>query len=40
VIADFEHGMPWLYAALGGVFLLVGLVLAWISPKLIAPTSA
>lgn len=35
-----EHGAPWLYAALGGVFVLVGLVLAWIAPKLIAPTAA
>ena len=30
-------GLPWLYTAIGSVFLLAGLVLAWAAPKLIAP---
>jgi Protein of unknown function (DUF3592) len=31
-----EQGLPWLYAAMGSVFLLTGLVLAWAAPTLIA----
>lgn len=32
-----DHGLPWFYLALGAAFLSMGLLLAWISPKLIAP---
>lgn len=34
------RGAAWLYAALGSVFLIAGLVLAWVAPKLIAPAAA
>jgi len=37
VLEPGNHGLPWLYAAIGSVFLLAGLVLAWLAPKLIAP---
>jgi hypothetical protein len=32
-----DHGLPWFYVALGSVFLLAGLMLAWVAPRLIAP---
>lgn len=31
-----SHGLPWLYTAIGLVFMGVGLLLAWLAPKLIA----
>lgn len=37
VLEPGSHGLPWFYAAVGVVFLLAGLVLAWVAPKLIAP---
>ena len=30
-------GLPWFYAAVGSMFLVAGLLLAWAAPKLIAP---
>lgn len=36
VLEPGSHGAPWLYAVLGGVFLLAGAFLAWVAPKLIA----
>ncbi len=35
-----DHGLPWLFGALGSVFLLAGLVLAWVGPRLIAPADS
>lgn len=32
-----DHGLPWFYLALGTAFLVVGLLLAWLAPKLVAP---
>jgi hypothetical protein len=32
-----DHGLPWFYVALGSVFLLAGLGLGWVAPRLIAP---
>jgi hypothetical protein len=37
VLETGSGGGAWLYVALGGVFLLVGVLLAWVAPKLIAP---
>ena len=33
-------GLPWLYVAIGVPFVLAGGALAWVAPKLIAPTLA
>jgi hypothetical protein len=35
VLEPGSDGAPWLYAALGSVLLLAGLVLAWVAPRLI-----
>jgi len=35
VLEPGSHGVPWLFAAIGSVFLIVGLLLAWLAPKLI-----
>jgi hypothetical protein len=37
VLEPGASGLPSFYAALGGVFFVAGLVLAWAAPKLIAP---
>jgi hypothetical protein len=37
VLEPGSHGIPWFYLALGSVFLVVGVLFAWVTPKLIAP---
>lgn len=37
VLEAGDHGLPWFYLVLGAAFLLAGLLLAWLAPKLIAP---
>lgn len=37
VLEPGSGDLPWLYTAIGSVFLLAGLLLAWAAPKLIAP---